>query len=796
MERLAQVMELMNSENRSSAAAKEGDSHPADPNGETNKQERFDNMLKLKRYLKPYIALFLGAIILLFGQALLELTLPNYMSDIVNVGLQQGGITYSAPDAIDAQSMQLMQLFMSEEDRESVEGVYAALSEGEQLTELQKTYPNLKAGDYALIEERSEGTDAADAAFSRASYALVQAMEAIAGQSEQSIGAISTETDSESSSEGTVDMAALHQLLPLLQNEEMLSAEVKDAIDSAIQAAAVTPESLISQTGPVMVKSIYQFLGADTDAIQTNYIIVDGLKMLGLTVLLTGCAIGAGFCLAQLGAGVGRDLRRDVFARVTYFNNNEMDQFSTASLITRSTNDITQVQNFLSMGLRMMCFAPIMGLGGLIMGLSKCVSLAWVLALALIIMLGLILILFAVALPRFKRMQKLVDRLNLVSREELSGIMVVRAFANQSFMQKRFDSANRDLTDNTLFVNRAMATMMPVMTLVMNGISLMIVWFGGKQIEQSNLQVGDMMAFIQYAMHVIMSFLFISMMFIMVPRASVSADRINEILETESSVQDKPDARHLSSDFKGVVEFQDVSFRYEGADADVLEHVSFTARPGQTTAFIGSTGSGKSTLINLIPRFYDVTGGRVLVDGVDVRDIPQKELRDKIGYVPQKGLLFSGTIATNLRYGDEDAPDELLGQSADIAQATEFISELEKGFDTEISQGGTNVSGGQRQRLSIARALVKKAPIYIFDDTFSALDFKTDARLRQALKGYTENATVFIVAQRVSTIMHAEQIVVLDEGRVVGIGTHRELLQNCETYREIAQSQLSKEELA
>ena len=729
-------------------------------------------MLKLKRYLKPYIALLLGAIAFLFGQAMLELTLPNYMSDIVNVGLQQGGITQSAPEAIDQQSMVMMQMFMSEEDRQTVNGTYIQLEEGEQLTELQKTYPNLKAGDYALIEHPAEGINGA---FSRASYALVSLVEEVNAQQE-----------------GSGDMQEVLSNLSTL----MMQPEGMQMIQDAIDEAAVTPESMISQTGPVMVKSFYQKLGADTDAIQTNYIIKDGLKMLGLTVLLTCCAIGAGFCLARMGAGVGRDLRRDVFTKVTYFNNSEMDQFSTASLITRSTNDITQIQNFLSMGLRMMCFAPIMGIGGIIMGLSTCVSLAWVLALALIVMLGLIVTLFSVALPRFKKMQSLIDKLNLVSREELSGIMVVRAFANQSFMQQRFDKANKDLTSNTLFVNRAMATMMPAMMFVMNGISLLIVWFGGKQIAESNLQVGDMMAFIQYAMHVIMSFLFISMMFIMVPRASVSADRISEILETKNKVDDPAQPRHFDGKVKGLVEFKNVSFRYDGADADVLENISFTARPGETTAFIGSTGSGKSTLINLIPRFYDATKGSITIDGIDVRELNQQELRDNIGYVPQKGLLFSGTIASNLRYGDENAPMEELEKSAEVAQATEFISELENGFDTEISQGGTNVSGGQRQRLSIARALVKKAPIYIFDDTFSALDFKTDAKLRKALKTYTENSTVFIVAQRVSTIMQAEQIVVLDEGRIVGIGKHQDLLKNCSTYREIAESQLSKEELA
>lgn len=737
-------------------------------------------MLKLKRYLKPYLGLLLVGVALLFGQAMLELTLPNYMSDIVNVGLQQGGITQAAPEVIDSDAMAMMQMFMSEEDKALVNAAYEPLSEREDAADLKESYPNAGDEDLALAADPENGVNEA---FNRAAYALVSMMEELAPAD--------SATQSEEQASGTLDAEAMVQLTAMLQ-----SGALDEQLNEAIATAAVTPESMLDQTGVVLTKSFYTQLGADTDAIQTSYILKVGLRMAGLAILLTVCAISAGFCMACLGAGVGRDLRRDVFRKVSYFNNNEMDQFSGASLITRSTNDITQVQNFLSIGLRMMCFAPIMGIGGLIMGLSKCLNLAWVLALALIVMLGLILTLFAVAMPRFKKMQTLIDRLNLVSREELSGLMVVRAFSNQPFMQNRFEKANKDLTGNTLFVNRAMATMMPFMMLVMNGLSLLIVWFGGKQIAASNLQVGDMMAFIQYAMQVIMSFLFISMMFIMVPRASVSAERINEVLTCESTVADPAQPTEMNHPVKGVVEFKDVSFRYEGADANVLEHVSFTARPGETVAFIGATGSGKSTLVNLIPRFYDATEGSITVDGVDVRQLRQKDLRDAIGYVPQKGLLFSGTVATNLRYGRADASDELLKESADIAQATEFIQTLENGMDTAISQGGTNVSGGQRQRLSIARALVKQAPIYIFDDTFSALDFKTDAKLRAALKGYTEKSTVFIVAQRVSTIMHADQILVLDEGRVVGKGTHEELLKNCETYREIAESQLSKEELA
>ena len=730
-------------------------------------------MLKLKRYLKPYAVLLLMGIVFLFGQAMLELSLPNYMSDIVNVGLQQGGITSPAPQVISADAFGLMEQFMSQEDRDVVEEAYVALADHPDYEDLSATFPKAADTDLAL---NTQDTQAVETAFGRASYALTQVMSQASG---------SNEDDQASMAEG---FQALGQMLAQPQAQAL--------IQQAIDVAAQTPDTMLEQTGVAMVKAFYQQLGADTDAIQTHYILTTGGRMAVLAVLLTLCAVAAGYCMARMGAGVARDLRRDVFTKVTYFNNDEMDRFSGATLITRSTNDITQVQNFLSMGLRLLCFAPIMGIGGLIMGLSTCVNLAWVLALALIVMLGLLLVLFAVAMPRFKKMQALVDRLNLVSREEIGGLMVVRAFSNQKFMQDRFEKANDDLTSNTLFVNRAMATMMPAMTLVMNGLSLLIVWFGGKQIAASNLQVGDMMAFIQYAMHVIMSFLFISMMFIMVPRASVSAERINEILQTEVQVKDSDHPTHLSQPVKGVVEFRDVSFRYPGADADVLEHVSFVARPGQTTAFIGSTGSGKSTLINLIPRFHDVSEGSITLDGVDIRDLPQKELRDAIGYVPQKGLLLRGTVESNLRYGNPDASQDTIDNSARIAQASEFISHLDQGMQTPISQGGTNVSGGQRQRLSIARALAKEAPVYIFDDTFSALDFKTDAQLRAALKEYTTQATVLIVAQRVSTILDADQILVLDQGKVVGCGTHQELMRTCKTYQEIAQSQLSKEELA
>ena len=740
-------------------------------------------MKKLSHYLRPFAGVLAAAFLLLLCQAMLDLKLPDLMSSIVNTGIQQGGIEESAPRAVDPDSLAMLLSMMPEEDAAFVQGQYqpaSSLSE-EDRVRFDQEWPNGADSTMVRIDADAETTAALNTAMGRAEYAVVQLLSGLSdGQQSEGSPAVSGAAE--------MDGQALAYMLAMMPAQAR-----QDAIDTA----AVTPDSITSQTGAIFVKQFYQQLGADTDAIQTRYILRTGGLMLLASLGLAVCAIAVGFCASRTGAGVARAIRSDVFRKVTGFTNAEFDRFSTASLITRSTNDITQVQMLITMGLRIVCYAPIIGIGGTVMALRKSTSMAWVLALAVVLILGVILVMLGVALPRFKKMQSLIDRLNLVSRENLSGIMVIRAFATQKFEEDRFDKANRDLTANNLFVYRVMGMLMPTMMLVMNGISVLIIWVGGHQIAESAMQVGDMMAFIQYSMQIIMSFLMISMMFVMIPRAAVSADRIAELLDSESAVQDPEKPVYFPGGrARGVVQFHNVSFAYGGADENVLQNISFTACPGQTTAFIGSTGSGKSTLVNLIPRFYDVTEGSITIDGIDLRRLSQHQLRENIGYVPQKGILLSGDIRSNLAYGVEEAGDDELSAAADIAQATEFISRLPNGMDTSIAQGGTNVSGGQRQRLSIARALVKKAPIYIFDDSFSALDFKTDAKLRAALKETTSDATVLIVAQRVSTIMHAEQIVVLDEGRIVGIGTHRQLLDSCPEYREIAESQLSKEELA
>ena len=740
-------------------------------------------MKKLSHYLRPFAGVLAAAFLLLLCQAMLDLKLPDLMSSIVNTGIQQGGIEESAPRAVDPDSLAMLLSMMPEEDAAFVQGQYqpaSSLSE-EDRVRFDQEWPNGADSTMVRIDADAETTAALNTAMGRAEYAVVQLLSGLS-DGQQSEGSPA------GSGAAEMDGQALAHMLAMMPAQAR-----QDAIDTA----AVTPDSITSQTGAIFVKQFYQQLGADTDAIQTRYILRTGGLMLLASLGLAVCAIAVGFCASRTGAGVARAIRSDVFRKVTGFTNAEFDRFSTASLITRSTNDITQVQMLITMGLRIVCYAPIIGIGGTVMALRKSTSMAWVLALAVVLILGVILVMLGVALPRFKKMQSLIDRLNLVSRENLSGIMVIRAFATQKFEEDRFDKANRDLTANNLFVYRVMGMLMPTMMLVMNGISVLIIWVGGHQIAESAMQVGDMMAFIQYSMQIIMSFLMISMMFVMIPRAAVSADRIAELLDSESAVQDPEKPVYFPGGrARGVVQFHNVSFAYGGADENVLQNISFTACPGQTTAFIGSTGSGKSTLVNLIPRFYDVTEGSITIDGIDLRRLSQHQLRENIGYVPQKGILLSGDIRSNLAYGVEEAGDDELSAAADIAQATEFISRLPNGMDTSIAQGGTNVSGGQRQRLSIARALVKKAPIYIFDDSFSALDFKTDAKLRAALKETTSDATVLIVAQRVSTIMHAEQIVVLDEGRIVGIGTHRQLLDSCPQYREIAESQLSKEELA
>ncbi|MBL8097498.1 MAG: ABC transporter ATP-binding protein [Anaerolineales bacterium] len=747
-------------------------------------------MVRLARYVKPYLPLVLITIFLLFAQANFDLALPDYLSKIVNTGIQQGGVDTALPKAIRQTEFDRILIFLSAEDKARAREAYVLVEPG-----TPEADPYL--ADYPALTDRAAyifkpvdqaAVDALSPGFAKAWLAVSGIEEALADPEKAAALSGGVQGFDLSKVPAGMDVFALLGQMP--------AANLQQITDATNEKFSALGDKLVVQSAARLVKAEYQVLGVDTARVQNDYIVGMGGWMLGLTLLSAACTIAVGYLSALTAAGMARDIRRDVFKKVEGFSNAEFDSFSTASLITRSTNDVTQIQMVVVMTMRMVFYAPLMGIGGVIRVMERDSSMWWLIAVAVLVLVSLIATVFVVALPKFRMTQTLIDRLNLVARENLAGMLVVRAFAMEPFEEKRFDKANLDLTAVSLFVNRVMVIMMPLMMLIMNGLSLAVIWVGAHQVAEANMQVGDMMAFLQYAMQIVMSFLMLSMMFIILPRASVSADRIADVLAVEPAIRDPQKPERFLKVFAGLVEFRNVSFRYPEADEDVLHDINFTAHPGQTTALIGATGAGKSTVVNLIPRFYDVTAGAILVDGIDIREVTQHDLRDMIGYVPQKSVLFSGTIESNLRYADAGASGEKLALATQIAQATEFVESNPEGMAAAIAQGGQNVSGGQKQRLSIARALVKQPPIYIFDDSFSALDLKTDAALRRALHEHTQNSTLLIVTQRVSTIMNAEQILVLDEGRIVGRGTHPELLNSCEIYREIALSQLAQEALA
>ena len=738
-------------------------------------------MIKLRKFAYKFWLPILLCIGCVFIQSQSELALPDYMSKIVTNGIQAGGFDSPVADVFSDETFKHLLVFADDEQKKTIESSYTYTSYENLKDNFKEEFPKLKNA-YVLNDLSKDEKSQLESALIKPMLMVssIDSMDKNSKEYQERFGNLPADMD-------------IYQVFSMM--DANTKKEMTKKIDTQIDAMG---ESTMLIAGGNGVKTEYLALGADVDSIQTRYILSSGLIMLAIALLGSVAAMISAFLSSHVGVGVARDLRKAVFEKVESFSNTEFNKFSTASLITRTTNDITQVQMLMIMLLRIVLFAPMMGVGALYKAITHSTSMTWIILLILLVISGVLFVLIKVVMPKFKIIQSLIDRLNLTMRENLSGVLVIRAFGNEKHSEDRFDRANDDLTKVNLFVNRAMATLMPIMMFIMNIATVLVVWVGAQQLDLGNIAIGDMMAFIQYAMHIIMSFLFIAMIFIMIPRASVAAGRVYEVLSTDLSIKDPDDAKQFNASQKGLVEFKDVTFQYPGAHEAVLSHISFTAEPGKTTAFIGSTGSGKSTLINLIPRFYDVTEGSVTIDGVDVRDVKQHDLRELIGVVPQKGVLFSGTIRSNLQYGAHDASDEELSEVIRIAQAKEFVDDKPKGLSEEISQGGTNVSGGQKQRLAIARALAKNPEILIFDDSFSALDFKTDAILRKELSKLTEKTknTVLIVGQRIASIMDADQIIVLDKGKIVGKGTHKELMETCQVYQEIAYSQLSKEELA